>query len=68
MGYYLIVHIIGAIVAMVLFVWSFTKDHDITLYDLILFVLLSTLFSWVTALAIFLVDSGDMVIIKKRKK
>lgn len=64
---YLIIHIIGTIVSIVVSIRSFTKDFDMTLQDLIIYVTLSILFSWVVVFATLIVDYGDKVIIKKRK-
>ena len=64
---YLIIHVIGAIVAIVASIRSLTKYFDMTLQDLALYVMLSILFSWVTFVAIVFSEYGDKVIIKKRK-
>lgn len=68
MDYYLIIiYIIGAIVAIALFIWSWTKKFDLTLGYLVIHIILSILFSWITALAILISDNSDKVIIKRRK-
>ena len=64
---YLIIHVIGAIVAIVASIRSLTKYFDMTLQDLALYVVLSILFSWITVLALVFSEYGDEVIIKKRK-
>ena len=64
---YLIIHVIGAIVAIVASIRSLTKYFDMTLQDFALYVMLSILFSWVTFVAIVFSEYGDKVIIKKRK-
>lgn len=65
---YLIIHIIGTIVAIVVYIWSHTKYFDMTLKDLIVCVTLSILFSWIVVFATLLVDYGDKVIIKKDER
>lgn len=64
---YLIIHVIGTIVAIVVSIRSLTKYFDMTLQDLALYVMLSILFSWITVLALVFSEYGDKVIIKKRK-
>ena len=64
---YLIIHVIGTIVAIVASIRSLTKYFDMTLQDLALYVVLSILFSWITVLALVFSEYGDTVIIKKRK-
>lgn len=68
MGYCLItIHIIGAIVAMAIFIWSWTKEFDLTLEYLVIYITFSILFSWITALVILICNNSDKVIIKRRK-
>lgn len=67
MGYYLIIHIIGAIVALAMSIWSWTKKFDLTLECLLIYTTLSILFSWITALSILICDNSDKVIIRRRK-
>ena len=64
---YLIIHVIGTIVAIVASIWSLTKYYDMTLQDLALYVMLSILFSWISVLALVFLEYGNKVIIKKRK-
>lgn len=67
MGLYLIIHLIGTIIGIIVHIHTASKEHDITLEELTLISLLCILFSWIFIAGFYLECYHDKVIFKKKE-
>ena len=61
------IYIFGCICSFILQLYFIHKTSDITVADIVLFVLISTL-SWISLILCSLIIGADIIVIKKKRK